>query len=382
MDTQSVHRNCLKVQFGAESRMPNDKEIFAFFRQRRWLPEMLHAMFREPRDYSVYVKFQTEELMTTELLKCPVSDDFRYANGDVAPVTFAAAKGNFKYLRLFGLPIEVEDSHVVNVISKYGKVHKVVRERYGADTGYPILNGVRGVYLEVSKVVPAQVHIQNFSTRVAYEGMERKCFVCGSVDHVKQDCPKRVSVNDRLKGASSFAGVLANGGHGNQVKFPTKPVGRVVPDSEFPPLEELRQMFKSKTEKSVVSQQQQSSLGSESSPTEQGCAGAGAENQHEQSEPPSSSKSEMSPHTEVCAAAVDAAEAAMDVADQQEAARKRGHDERDSDTTSESSGIVETSRSSQQTAELTSFKVPSISSLLDNQVTVAKLRTKTKKSKK
>lgn len=378
MDT-SVHKNCLKVQFGAQSKMPSDKEIFAFFRQRRWLPEMLHAMFREPREYSVYVKFQTEELMTAELLKCPASDEFRYANGDSVLVTFAAAKGNFKYVRLFGLPIEVDDCHMVNVISRYGKVHKVVRERYGTDTGYPILNGVRGVYLEIAKVMSAQVHVQNFATRIAYEGMERKCFSCGSIEHVKQDCPKRVSVNDRLKNASSFAGVLSGGVIGNQVKVPIQPSGNVSKEAEFPPLEELRQMFKSKSENSNVNQRQQSTSGAESSPNEQ--VASGVETQKEGIQP-SSSKSELPSHDQVTQDAADVDETAMDSVDQHDSVRKRGYEERDSDATSESSGIIESPRLVQQPAELTAFKVPSVNSLLEKQVSATKLRTKTKKSKK
>lgn len=212
MESRNVHTNCVKVQFGPRTKMPTDKEVFAFFRKREWLPESLCAMFREPREYSVYVKFQSEELMKAALLKCPPSDTFAYDNGETVQVSFATARGDFRYVRLFGLPVEVDDKHVATVLSKYGKIHHMVRERFGPDTGYPILNGVRGAHMEISTAIPPQLHVQHFQVRVFYEGMQNKCFACGSPEHVKANCPKRTSVSNRLtqngSGSTSYAGAL------------------------------------------------------------------------------------------------------------------------------------------------------------------------------
>lgn len=199
MENRKVHASSLKVVFGAKTKMPSDSEIFAFFRKRNWSCEMLNAMFREPKELSVYVMFRTEDLMRTELMKCPVSDTFQYDNGQTATVTFAPARGDFKYVRIFGLPIEVDDKHVAATMAKYGKIQHMVRERYGVDTGFPILNGVRGVHIEMAVEIPAQIYVQHFQAKVYYEGMSSKCFVCGGTDHIKANCPKRVSVNDRLK---------------------------------------------------------------------------------------------------------------------------------------------------------------------------------------
>lgn len=210
MELRNIHANCLKLKFSAKSKMPSDKEIFAFFRKRSWKPDMLNAMFREPREYCVYVKFQCEEVMKAELLKCPTTDTFNYDNGECTPVTFSTARGDFKYIRIIGLPIEVEDKNVASVLSKYGKIHQLLRERYGPDTGYPIMNGVRGAYMEIEEAIPSQLHIQRFQARIVYEGMQAKCFVCNSPDHMKQNCPKRASVNGRLKQDNgSYAGIVA-----------------------------------------------------------------------------------------------------------------------------------------------------------------------------
>lgn len=199
MDGKNVHTNCLIVQFEPASKPPSDKEIFDFFRKRTWTAETLSAMFRAPREHCVYVKFRSEEEMKKALLMCPTNDTFLYENGSEVNVSFATAKGSYRYVRVFGLPIEVDSKHVATVLSKYGKVHHIVRERYNPDTGYPILNGVRGVQMEISKDIPAQIYIDHFQVRVSYEGMPNRCFVCNAPDHVKADCPKRPPVSGQNK---------------------------------------------------------------------------------------------------------------------------------------------------------------------------------------
>lgn len=211
METNKVHASCLKVIFGPKTKMPTDREIFGFFRTRNWTCDMLSAMFREPKEYAVYVMFRTEEMMMAELLKCPPSASFVYEGHHETKVTFATARGNFRYVRIFGLPIEVDDKHVAAAMSKYGKIQHMVRERYGADTGYPIMNGVRGVHIEMENEIPAQIYIQHFQAKVFYDGMSSKCFVCGGTDHMKANCPKRTSVNGRLNrnsGQPTYAGIV------------------------------------------------------------------------------------------------------------------------------------------------------------------------------
>lgn len=208
METKKVHASCLKIIFGPRTKMPTDREIFRFFRTRNWTCDMLNAMFREPKEFAVYVMFRTEELMMAELMKCPPSETFVYEDHQETKVTFATARGNYRYVRIFGLPIEIEDKHVASVMSKYGKIQHMIREKYGADTGFPIMNGVRGVHIEMENEVPSQIYIQHFQAKVFYDGMTSKCFVCGSVDHLKANCPKRVSVNARLS-QNNFHGTYA-----------------------------------------------------------------------------------------------------------------------------------------------------------------------------
>lgn len=178
--------------------MPNDMEVFGFFRKLGFKPESLKAMYKEVKEYSVYAVFKTEGEMLAAMAKVKSSVAFDYVNGQSVMVTVTIAGCTVRYVRLFGLPPDIMDSEIETVLSRYGKIFRMVRERYGTDTGYPIWNGVRGVHMEVSRDIPAMLHVLHFQARVYYDGLVNKCFTCGEVDHKKVDCPKRNSVNSRL----------------------------------------------------------------------------------------------------------------------------------------------------------------------------------------
>lgn len=211
----------IKLRFGAEARNPNNAEIFKFFNKQGWTSEDLSAMYRD--DHSVFVRFKTEPMMRGALTKLGPKVKFDYDNGTSLEVQVQAAAGTFKYVRIFGLPPEVDDRHIVTTMSKYGAIQQLVRERYSVETGFPIWNGVRGLHIELVSEIPAQLTIQHCKARIYYDGLQNKCFGCGALDHLKATCPKRNSVNKRLAAAAtpaggSFASIVANG-------TPVEPVG-------------------------------------------------------------------------------------------------------------------------------------------------------------
>lgn len=196
METKVVRENTLKLKFGAQSRNPSNDEVFAFFQKQGWDCDMLLAMYRE--DFCLFIKFQKEEQLKDALRDLGNVVTFEYANGLKIQVAVSAASGMFKYVRVFGLPPEVEDRAIAAVFAKYGSIQQMVRERYPAESGFPIWSGVRGINMEVLQEVPTNVYIQGVKARVFYDGIQHKCFLCGSTEHFKAECPKRKSVNERL----------------------------------------------------------------------------------------------------------------------------------------------------------------------------------------
>lgn len=205
----------IKLRFGAGSRGPNNAEVFKFFGKHEWTNEELSAMYRE--DFSIFVKFKTEQLMREALAKLGPQTKFEYDDGTSMTVPVTAAAGSFKYVRIFGLPPEVDDRFVATAMSKYGTVQQMIRERFPVETGFPIHNGVRGIHMELVSEIPAQLTIQHVKARIYYDGLQNKCFGCGALDHLKAACPNRKDVNKRLtpapkSGNGTFANVVINGG--------------------------------------------------------------------------------------------------------------------------------------------------------------------------
>lgn len=196
MDAKVVRENTLKLKFGEQSRNPTNAEVFAFFQRQGWNCDILSAMYRE--DFSLFIKFQKEDMLKEALRKLGREVMFEYENGTKIQVTVSASNAMFKYVRVFGLPPEVEDKHIAAVFAKYGSIQQMIRERYPAESGFPIWSGVRGINMEVVQDIPAQVYVQSIKARVFYDGIQHKCYVCGSTEHLKAECPKRRSVNTRL----------------------------------------------------------------------------------------------------------------------------------------------------------------------------------------
>lgn len=213
----------IKLRFGAGSRGPNNAEVFKFFGKQEWTNEELSAMYRD--DYSIFVKFKTEQQMREALSKLGPQTRFEYDDGTSMMVPVTAAAGSFKYVRIFGLPPEVDDRFIATAMSKYGTVQQMIRERFPVETGFPIHNGVRGIHMELVSEIPAQLTIQHVKARIYYDGLQNKCFGCGALDHLKAACPNRKDINKRLTpaqkpGTGSFASVVANGTSGKAEELP------------------------------------------------------------------------------------------------------------------------------------------------------------------
>lgn len=209
MANNGFRANTLRMYFGREQVAPKDKEVFNFFRKNGITSDMLLSMYKEGKEFSVFAKFREEKVLMETVMRLPASIDFEYDNGNKTTIAISVAGKQFKYVRIFGLTPEVEDKDIAKEFQKFGIIHHMVREKYGADTGYPIWSSVRGVHMEILRDIPASMHVGHMQARIYYEGLQVKCFICGSTGHLKANCPKRSSVNDRLRSAGDSTGAGA-----------------------------------------------------------------------------------------------------------------------------------------------------------------------------
>lgn len=211
-----LRKNSVRLRFERGDPEPTDADIFCFMKDKMALKcDTLLSMYKEKNEMSVIIKFKKEEDAQRTLMRLPNVMEFHYNKYQSANVKLSMANAIMRYVRLFNLTPEVEDHEIQKVMAKYGKVVRMVREKYAEETGFPIWTSVRGVYMELKDDVeiPGTVLIRNLRARIFYDGLVNKCYQCGSTDHLKADCPQRKTVNDRLKasGPSSYSDVLAGG---------------------------------------------------------------------------------------------------------------------------------------------------------------------------
>lgn len=203
MSDSDIRIGSLRLRFEQNSPEPTDAEIFHFMKEKMMLNhETLLCMYKDKTELSVIIKFKTEDDLKAVLKRFPETMDFDYSTQRCCKVQLSAASTVVKYVRLFNLPPEIDDREIWSIMARYGKIQRMVREKYAEETGFPIWTSVRGMYMELKQgdEIPASVHIRNIRARVYYEGLVNKCFQCGSCDHLKVDCPNRKSINDRIQG--------------------------------------------------------------------------------------------------------------------------------------------------------------------------------------
>ncbi|XP_055601406.1 uncharacterized protein LOC129750180 isoform X1 [Uranotaenia lowii] len=204
MSEPKIRIHTLRFSFGKDAAEPTEAEMFQFCEDRCFKPEDLYSVHKERESRSILVKFNNELLLNSYVCNLRPVHTFSYVNGTTTEVAMTEAGVNLRYVRIFNLPPELEDSEICNALAPFGTIRSQVREKYHRSTGYPVFSTVRGVYMEISKEIPSKLRFGDFQARLYHDGMVNKCFLCQSNEHFKVNCPrrngemKRVSVQGRL----------------------------------------------------------------------------------------------------------------------------------------------------------------------------------------
>lgn len=203
-------RNTLAFRFPPGSPAPSLVETARFVKHLDADLDSMETTYKLVEEQCLCVKFKTLEAMKEAQAQIPEIVTFRYSNGEKIEVKVSVAGCHTKYLRIFDLPPEVPDSEISAVLSRYGSVKRMVRERFPADLGLNMYTGVRGVYLDIKKVVPASLYFLSRKGRIYYDGLKQKCFLCKEEGHLKVDCPQKA----KRKGESRVAPIVEQSADG------------------------------------------------------------------------------------------------------------------------------------------------------------------------
>ena len=139
---------------------------------------------------SFYVKLHSEEKFKTIVSK----DSYQFDHGDgaMSTVKIADAGGmGTRVLRVFRLPVEVSNEHVVTALAQYGTVVDCYYERWSNYEFKGAMNGIRGVKMNLKKDVPSYMKICGVEVLILYDGQPKTCRTCHQQGHLYFDCQER-----------------------------------------------------------------------------------------------------------------------------------------------------------------------------------------------
>lgn len=208
MDEMDEIVNTVQFRFPPASPRPSWSEIANFVKQLEEDLLLIETAYRTAHDRSLFVKFVSREAMIGSLKKNAEPRRFLYTNGTAVEVRMSIAGSTLRYVRVFDLPPEVSDEKLSLAMSEYGKVERLVREKFPADLGLGhMYTGVRGVYIELNKEIPPAIEVGKRRGYVFYDGLKDTCFLCHAVGHRKNSCPQRQPRKQQQPG--SYAAVLS-----------------------------------------------------------------------------------------------------------------------------------------------------------------------------
>jgi Zinc knuckle len=185
-------KNTIKVQLPSQNEKPLDSEML------RWVivdlglkDDEIVGLGQNPmNDGIMYIKC-VSEIKMKEIIEKFDGTTFKYLNGIAVRVTMTEASENIRYVRIFGLPFEVEDEHIEGFFRSFGIVKRLVKEKYPSHYNFNVLSGVRGVYIDLKKEIPSFLYMRGVRVKIHYYGMKEKCHICGSPDHMRSECPSK-----------------------------------------------------------------------------------------------------------------------------------------------------------------------------------------------
>ena len=184
-------KNTIRFQFSHGQEKPDMGDICNFAKGLDADPGQMEAVYRIGEERSIFIKFRSEESMLHALNFNTEELIFHYANGKTAEVHMSDASEYIEYIRVYDLPPEVPDNELEKVLKKYGKVKRVIREKFPVELNLDACTGVRGIYMDVKKEIPTSLHFLNRKGNIFYDGNKGRCCLCKAEGHLVLSCPKR-----------------------------------------------------------------------------------------------------------------------------------------------------------------------------------------------
>lgn len=205
-----TRKNTLKIVFGTAAKIPQHMDVLRFVGGTLKISAAsVHSIYKDENEQQFYIKFIDDAAFNLFTATIEEQYTFEYIDLSTSVVRLDVASSLFRYVRIFNLPPEIEDKDIATVLGQFGVIRQHVREKYPAAYGFSVYSGVRGVHMEISKEIPANLFIGHYKARLYYEGLKNKCFYCKGEGHLKATCPK-LSSNKAQQNGGQYSHVLTN----------------------------------------------------------------------------------------------------------------------------------------------------------------------------
>ena len=94
---------------------------------------------------------------------------------------------NIKYVAVAGVPFEVPDNAVYELMSRFGIV-KGIRMNYYQSVLKGIATGTCIVKMSVKRNIPSVIEVGSKTLNISYDGQTKTCYKCGKDDHLGEGC--------------------------------------------------------------------------------------------------------------------------------------------------------------------------------------------------
>lgn len=196
--SSKVPRKCtLCFEFDKSSRkvLPSSLEI------HNWIVDVIgittdqvHTAYYDTDVCCFFVKLLNPVLLDKILMKFGGEATFRHRDSSVSTVLIYNAEVDYKNVRVFNLPPEVENCYLKEVLTSYGDVKSIRNELWSKQHRLQCFSGVRSVEMHIRKNIPSNLMICGYKARISYEGQVGTCFLCNESGHERSECPNRAVV--------------------------------------------------------------------------------------------------------------------------------------------------------------------------------------------